>query len=83
MKQQALTPRPLGLLAALLLMLLLPASLAYGANKFVPIENMVTVNRYILNNSGKNPTGFQNLSGLGTVYPYFLRRDRIRLRGYE
>ena len=30
--------------------------------------------RYILNNSGKNPTGFQNLSGLGTVYPYFLRR---------
>ena len=30
--------------------------------------------RYILNNSGKNPTGFQNLSGLATVYPYFLRR---------
>ena len=29
---------------------------------------------YILNNSGKNPTGFQNLSGLGTVEPYFLRR---------
>ena len=23
---------------------------------------------YILNNSGKNPTAFQNLSGLGTVY---------------
>ena len=30
--------------------------------------------QYILNNSGKNPTGFQNLSGLGTVYPYFLIR---------
>ena len=37
---------------------------------------------WVLNNSGKNPTGFQNLSGLGTVYPYFLRRYLLRIPSF-
>ena len=45
-----------------------------GEQLLVEDSVSITTERYTLNNSGKNPTGIQNLSGLATVYPYFLRR---------
>ena len=43
-------------------------------------KNMV---RYILNNWGRNLSGFSNPTGLGSVYPYFLRRYLVRVNSFN